>query len=58
MFRFLPKRAVLAWLLDRFGPAPAPPRRHFSKNHSHNAHHRAAAGRGRAAHRRRVRARR
>jgi hypothetical protein len=58
MFRSLPKRSVLAWLLDRFGPPPAPPRRHFSKYRNHNAHHRAAASHGRAGHRNRVRARR
>jgi hypothetical protein len=47
MFRSLPKRAVLSWLLHRLGPPPPPPRRHFSKSLEYDAKRPAIAGRGR-----------
>jgi hypothetical protein len=46
MFRSLPKRAVITWLLDLLGPPPPYPRRHFSKNWYARVHHRAPPGRG------------
>jgi hypothetical protein len=35
MFRFSPKRSLLARLLTSLGPPPPPPRRHFSKLSGH-----------------------
>jgi hypothetical protein len=48
MFRSVPKRAVLAWLIRRLGPPPAPPRRYFTKSAHRGAYHRGLARSGRA----------
>ena len=45
MFRSLPKRAVIARLLDLLGPPPPPPRRYFAKSWEERAHARAMADR-------------
>ena len=37
MFRFSPKRSLLARLLTSLGPPPPPPRRHFSKLSDHGS---------------------
>jgi hypothetical protein len=37
MFRFSPKRSLLARLLTSLGPPPPPPRRHFSKLADHGS---------------------
>jgi hypothetical protein len=45
MFRSLPKRALLSWLLGRLGPPPPPPRRHFGKSWD-SPHHKVRHGHG------------
>ena len=35
MYRFSPKRSLLARLLTSLGPPPPPPRRHFSRLSDH-----------------------
>jgi hypothetical protein len=46
MFRSLPKRALLSWLLGVLGPPAPPPRRYFSKYRHYDARRLAAAARG------------
>jgi crotonobetainyl-CoA:carnitine CoA-transferase CaiB-like acyl-CoA transferase len=41
MFRSLPKRTVITWLLGRLGPPPRPPRRHFGTMQQERARRRA-----------------
>ena len=48
MFRSLPKRTVIGWLLSLLGPPAPPPRRHFSKHWDQRVRHPGAAGRGMA----------
>ena len=49
MFRFSPKRSLLARLLTSLGPPPPPPRRYFSKLSDGGGQYRPGAGRHHAA---------
>jgi hypothetical protein len=46
MFRSMPKRAVIDWLVSLLGPPPPPPRCYFSRQREWYAHHPAVVGRG------------